>query len=319
MQPERHVPVMPREVLEALNLRGTGRYVDGTLGEGGHSSLILEKSGPSGSLLGLDRDSSSLQRARARLAAYGERARLEHCGYEEIGDALAAAGWEDGADGILLDLGMSSAQVDDAARGFSFMTEGPLDMRMDTTVPPTAADLVNFSSESELVRILRDFGEERSARRIARKLIAEREKGEIRTTAELASLVERAGVRGRPGHHPATRTFQALRIAVNDELGRLSRFLEDGWRWLRPGGRLVVISYHSLEDRMVKRALRQWAAECLCPPRRPICDCGWSRKVRLVNRRLMTPTSDEVAANARARSAGLRVVERLSAVDNSHD
>ena len=319
MQPERHVPVMPREVLEALNPRGTGRYVDGTLGEGGHSSLILEKSGPSGSLLGLDRDSSSLQRARARLAAYGERARLEHCGYEEIGDALAAAGWEDGADGILLDLGMSSAQVDDAARGFSFMTEGPLDMRMDTTVPPTAADLVNFSSESELVRILRDFGEERSARRIARKLIAEREKGEIRTTAELASLVERAGVRGRPGHHPATRTFQALRIAVNDELGRLSRFLEDGWRWLRPGGRLVVISYHSLEDRMVKRALRRWAAECLCPPRRPICDCGWSRKVRLVNRRLMTPTSDEVAANARARSAGLRVVERLRAVDNSHD
>lgn len=307
----RHLPVMVEEVVEALALSPGARYVDGTLGEGGHAARILAGSAPEGLLLGLDRDGTALERGRRRLAPYGDRVILQHRCYEEIRAALVELGWSDGADGVLLDLGMSSAQVDDPGRGFSFLTDGPLDMRMDAGAGRTAADIVNQTPERELATMLHELGEERAARRIARAVSARRRQGEIRTTAELRAVVRAAGVRGRPGHDPATRTFQALRIAVNDELGRLARFLEDGWECLRPGGRLVVLSYHSLEDRMVKRALRRWSADCLCPPSRPVCDCGWTPKVRLVLRRRRAATAEEVARNPRARSAGLRVVERL--------
>ncbi|TFH21939.1 MAG: 16S rRNA (cytosine(1402)-N(4))-methyltransferase RsmH [Myxococcales bacterium] len=300
------------EVVDALAVRPSGRYVDGTLGEGGHAERILTASAPGGRLLGLDRDGSALERAGAFLASFGDRLTLKNRSYEDIGALLTAIGWTDGADGILLDLGMSSAQVDDPTRGFSFLVDAPLDMRMDPHAERTAADIVNETPEAELATLLRELGEERAARRIARAIVWRRRQGKIRSTGDLRAAIVAAGVRGRPGHDPATRTFQALRIAVNDELGRLAGFLEDGWRSLRGGGRLVVLSYHSLEDRMVKHAMRRWSADCLCPPSRPVCDCGWTPKVRMVSRRRTPPTDEEVGRNPRARSAGLRAVERLS-------
>ncbi|MEE8311237.1 MAG: 16S rRNA (cytosine(1402)-N(4))-methyltransferase RsmH [Candidatus Binatia bacterium] len=310
--PRRHLPVMVEEVLDALDVRPGGRYVDGTVGEGGHAERILAASAPGGRLLGLDRDGSALRRTGEFLASFGDRLTLQNRSYEDIGALLPAIGWKEGADGILLDLGMSSAQVDDRTRGFSFLVDAPLDMRMDPHAERTAADIVNETPEAELATLLRELGEERAARRIARAIVWRRRQGEIRSTGDLKAAIAAAGVRGRPGHDPATRTFQALRIAVNDELGRLAGFLENGWRSLRGGGRLVVLSYHSLEDRMVKHAMRRWSADCLCPPSRPVCDCGWTPKVRMVSRRRIAPTDEEVARNPRARSAGLRAVERLS-------
>jgi 16S rRNA (cytosine1402-N4)-methyltransferase len=302
---------MVEEVLDALAVRSGGLYVDGTLGEGGHAERILSASAPDGHLLGLDRDGSALERTAVFLAPFAERITLKNNSYEEISTLLPAIGWNDGADGIVLDLGMSSAQVDDPARGFSFLVDAPLDMRMDPSAERTAADIVNETPEAELATLLRELGEERAARRIARAIVSRRRQGQIHSTADLKAAIAAAGVRGRPGHDPATRTFQALRIAVNDELGRLARFLEAGWAPLREGGRLVVLSYHSLEDRMVKQAMRRWSADCLCPPSRPICDCGWTPKVRMVSRRRLPPSDEEIARNPRARSAGLRAVERL--------
>jgi 16S rRNA (cytosine1402-N4)-methyltransferase len=302
---------MPDEVVEALAAARGGRFVDGTRGEGGHAEAVLDAS-PDVELLAVDRDQTSLPRARERLARFGGRVRFEEGSFGDLAEILERSGWADGVDGILLDLGISSAQLDAPERGFSFRFDGPLDMRMDTSQGITAADLLAEQSEEALADILFHFGEERAARRIARRIVEARTRAPFRTAADLREAVRRAGVRGRPGHDPATRTFQALRIAVNRELEELERVLADGWRLLRPGGRFVVLSYHSLEDRLVKHAFRRWAASCLCPAARPICDCGWSPKVRLVVRGKAKPGGAEISANPRARSAGLRAVERLS-------
>lgn len=309
--PPLHAPVMAAEVVAALAVRPGGRYVDGTRGEGGHCEAILAAA-PRSLLLAIDRDSTSLERVRQRLARFGDRVRFEHASFAELAELLSEAGWGDGVDGILLDLGVSSAQLDAGERGFSFRIDAPLDMRMDTSRGPTAADLLAEESEEGIADILFRYGEERASRKIARKIVESRRREPVRTTGQLRDLVIRAGVRGRPGHDPATRTFQALRIAVNDELGALSRVLDAGWRLLRAGGRFVVLTYHSLEDRLVKQAFRSWASRCLCPPQRPVCDCGWTPKVRFVVRGRMAAGPEEVARNPRARSAGLRAVERLA-------
>lgn len=306
-----HLPVMLRETLELLRVRAGGRYADGTLGGGGHAEAILEASSPDGELLAVDWDAEATARASARLARFVGRVHVREATYAEIGERLAELGW-DGLDGILLDLGVSSFHLEAAERGFSFSRPGPLDMRMDRSRPLTAARFLHEVDERELVRVLRDYGEEPQARGVARAILAAERRGELADTTALAAVVSRI-VRPAPGRHPATRTFQALRIVVNGELEVLERFLENGWRWLRPGGRLVVLAYHSLEDRLVKEAFRLWARSCLCPRSIPVCRCGWSRKVEAVTRRPLRPSEREVAENPRARSAKLRAVERLAA------
>jgi len=299
-----HVAVLVGEVVEWLRPRPGACLVDATVGLGGHATALLAAA-PGARLLGLDRDRAALARAAERLP--GERVVLRQARFSELAAVLAEFGW-DGADAVLLDLGVSSLQLDDPARGFSFRVDAPLDMRMDAGSDPSAAEIVNQWPERELARILAAFGEEPRARALARAIARARP---LRTTGELARVIGGVLGRGRPGLHPATRSFQAIRMAVNDELGELERFLADGYRVLRPRGRLAVLAYHSLEDRRVKDAFRRWAADCLCPPRTPRCVCGWSAKVRLLTRRPLRPSAREVARNPRARSARLRVVERL--------
>jgi 16S rRNA (cytosine1402-N4)-methyltransferase len=301
-----HVPVMVGVVVVWLRPRPGARLVDATVGLGGHAAALLAAA-PGAELVGLDHDPAALARAGARLASAGSRVTLRRASYGELRQVLAQIGW-DGADGILLDLGVSSLQLDDPARGFSFRADGPLDMRMGPGAARDAADIVNDSEEEELARILFEYGEERRARAIARAIVRARP---LATTRQLAAVVERVLGRGKPGIHPATRTFQALRIAVNDELATLDRFLADGVEALRPGGRLAVLAYHSLEDRRVKEAFRRWSADCICPPGVVPCVCGWRARVRDLTRRPLRPSAEEVAANPRARSARLRVVERL--------
>jgi 16S rRNA (cytosine1402-N4)-methyltransferase len=286
-----HVPVLLAETLELLAVRPGGLYVDGTVGLGGHAAAVLRASGPDGRLVGLDRDGETLERARARLAEFGGRARLEQGDYREIPQRLCG----EAADGILLDLGVSSAQLDDAERGFSFQAEGPLDMRMDRSGGTTAAFLVNRLGEKDLADLIYEYGEEPASRRIARAILFARQRKPIETTTELADIVRRAAPRRRPGApHPATRTFQALRIRVNRELEGLAGALEEAAGCLNPGGRLAVIAFHSLEDRAAKEALRALSA----------------RGFRVLTRKPVRPGEAEVRANPRARSARLRAVQR---------
>jgi len=301
-----HVPVMVGEVVVWLRPRPGACLVDATLGLGGHAAALLAAA-PETHLLGLDRDPAALALARERLHAAADRVVVRQARFSELRTVLADVGW-DGADAVLLDLGVSSLQLDERGRGFSFQGDGPLDMRMDPASEPSAAEIVNQWPERELARVIAEYGEEPRARAVARAITRARP---LRTTADLAAVVGRVLGRGRPGLHPATRTFQAIRIAVNDELGELERFLSDGWSLLCPGGRLAVLAYHSLEDRRVKEAFRRWAADCVCPPRTPRCVCGWSAKVRVLTRRPLRPSDAEIARNPRARSARLRVVERL--------
>jgi len=303
-----HVPVMVGVVVEWLRPRPGARLVDATVGLGGHAAALLAAA-PGSQLVGLDHDPEALARAGARLASFTSRVTLRRASYDELRHVLAELGW-DGADAILLDLGVSSLQLDDAARGFSFRADGPLDMRMGPGAPRDAAEIVNTWAEEDLARIVFEYGEERRSRAIARAIVRARP---LQSTRQLAAVVERVLGRGRPGIHPATRTFQALRIAVNDELDALDRFLADGFEALRPGGRLAILAYHSLEDRRVKEVFRRWAADCICPPGVMPCACGWRARVRELTRRPLRPSATEVAANPRARSARLRVVERLGA------
>lgn len=304
---EAHIPVLLDAVLEGLAVRSGGLYVDGTVGAGGHAAAILEASGPGGRLLAFDRDPAALDIARERLAAFGERATLVHGSFEAMGERAPTLGFG-AVDGVLLDLGLSSMQLADEGRGFSFRAEGALDMRFDPTAGATGADLANMLEEDELADIIRRYGEERQARRVARAIVAARPIHEAR---ELADVVAGA-VGGRRGKiHPATRTFQALRIAVNDELGALERTLPQALALLKAGGRLAVVSFHSLEDRIVKRFVRREAQDCVCPPEQPVCTCEHAARLRLVTRKPLVADEDEVAVNPRSRSAKLRVAERI--------
>ncbi len=305
--PPPHLPVLYNVVLSALRPAPGCRLVDGTVGGGGHAWGLLEASDPDGKLLGLDRDPAALRIAAERLRPYGERAILRQASFADLGEEIEAAGW-DRVDGVLLDLGMSSMQVDDPQRGFSFQHDGPLDMRFDPAAPGTAADLVNNLQAGELAELLTRFGEEPRARRVAQAIVAARP---IRTTRALAEVVSRAAGYKSGRTHPATRTFQALRIAVNDELEAVGQGLEQAVLRMRPGGRLAVIAFHSLEDRAVKQFMRRESTDCLCPPRQPVCTCGHRATLKEITRSPIRPEDDEVIRNPRARSARLRVAERL--------
>ncbi len=305
-----HIPVLLAAVVAYLCPRPGGVYVDGTVGGGGHAKALLEASSPTGRLLGLDADPAAVARARTALAPYGERVVLANESFARLLDVVRAEGfWP--ADGVLLDLGVSSYQLEQAERGFSFQKEAPLDMRFDPRQSGTAADLVNTLSEGELADLIYRYGEERRSRAIARAIVRERARRPLTTTTQLAQVVASV-VRGRPGGiHPATRTFQALRIAVNHELEALASALPQAVEALRPGGRLAVITFHSLEDRIVKRFMKNEAAGCICPPRLPVCACGQRPRLALVTKKPVVPGAAEVAANPRSRSAKLRVAERL--------
>jgi len=305
-----HRAVLYHEIIHALRPRSGGLYVDATLGAGGHAWGILQASQPQGRLLGLDVDPQALELARQRLSEFGERAILVRASFATLSTQLASLGWQ-AVDGIVLDLGMSSMQIDTPERGFSFQVDAPLDMRFDPDQPVSAADLVNHLSENELAEILYRYGEERQARQIARAIVAARPVHTTRQLAELVVGVVSSGGRQRQRIHPATRTFQALRIAVNRELEALEAVLPQAVSALRPGGRLAVISFHSLEDRLVKQYFRRESRDCLCPPRQPICTCGHKAVLREVTRHPIRPRADEIAENPRARSARLRVAEKL--------
>ena len=305
-----HVPVMAREVGQFLNTGPHRRFLDGTLGGAGHSEQILIDSNPDGQVLGLDWDDEAVTEARRRLAQFRERVTLRQASFSAAREILSEIGWYT-VHGAILDLGVSSHQLRSEERGFSFRSQARLDMRMDRRQALDAYQIVNSFPVAELEKILRTFGEERQARRIASRIAEARRSKPIKTAAELAQLIERVkGSRGQ-GHHPATQSFQALRIAVNQELRHLELFLAEGYELLEPNGRMVIISFHSLEDRLVKAAFRKWSRDCLCPPRTPACRCGWSLKVRLLTRKPLVPSAGEIASNPRARSARLRAVERI--------
>ena len=305
-----HVSVMTREVMDLLRPETQKRYLDGTLGGGGHAEEILIRSSPDGQVLGLDLDDEALDATRERLPRFGDRLLLRQANFAVAGAILKEIGWS-GVDGIVLDLGVSSPQFESRERGFSFRGKARLDMRMDRRQSLDAYQIVNTFPAPELGRILRQYGEEPQARRIALTIAAERKMKTIETTEDLADIVARIKGKRERGHHPATQTFQALRIAVNQELQNLERFLESGHELLKPKGRMVIISFHSLEDRLVKTAFRRWSRDCLCPPRTPTCQCGWSQKVKLLTTRPLSPSPSELEANPRARSAKLRAVERI--------
>jgi 16S rRNA (cytosine1402-N4)-methyltransferase len=302
-----HRPVLYNEIIHALQPHSGGLYVDGTLGAGGHAWGILQASAPDGRLLGLDVDPQALELARQRLSPLGERAHLVRASYTTLAEQLVARGWQ-AVDGIVLDLGISSMQVDTPERGFSFQVDARLDMRFDPDNPLTAAHLVNQLSEADLADILYRYGEERRARQVAHAIVQARP---LSTTRQLVDVVAKATRSGREGMHPATRTFQALRIAVNHELEGLEAVLPQAVAALQPGGRLAVISFHSLEDRIVKHTFRRESRDCICPPRQPVCTCGHHATLREITRRPLQPQDAEVGENPRSRSARLRVAEKL--------
>ena len=306
-----HVSVLLDECIQGLNIRPDGIYVDGTLGGAGHSSHIASKI-TTGRLIGIDRDEVALTAAAERLAPYGDRVTLVHSNFCDIASVLARLGIG-GVDGILLDLGVSSPQLDDGSRGFSYMADAPLDMRMDHSEALTAAAVVNTWSYEELKRILYEYGEERYAPQIASAICKRREQAPVRTTLELVDIIRSAMPPAalREKQHPAKRSFQAIRIAVNDELGAVSQVMRDAIPCLNPGGRLAVITFHSLEDRIVKNAMAEAAKGCTCPPSFPVCVCGKKPKVRLITRKPIVSGEEELARNPRARSAKLRICEKL--------
>lgn len=305
--PTVHVPVLLTEVLDLLAPRPGGVYVDATAGGGGHSQALLQRSAPDGRVLSLDADPEAVSRLRVALSPYGQRSVVVQANFRQLAAVARSAGF-DAVDGVLMDLGLSSDQLADGGRGFSFLVDGPLDMRFDPGQAVTAADLVNGLSERELADLIYELGEDRLARRVARAIVAARP---IRTSGQLAEVIAQA-VGRRERIHPATRTFQALRMAVNDELAALAEALPQAVDLLRPGGRLAVISFHSLEDRTVKQFMQREARDCLCPPSAPTCTCQHRAVLRLVTRKPVQPGPEEILRNPRSRSARLRVAEKLS-------
>jgi len=306
-----HRSVLLRETIELLAAERGGLFVDCTVGLGGHSAAILQASSDA-QVLGIDRDEEALRAASARLAPFGSRFRAVHADFRELTRVLATANVSQ-VRGVLADLGVSSLQLDSPSRGFSFRYDAPLDMRMDMSRGETAAELLGRLSEVQIARLIFEYGEERRSRRIARAIVQRRDRGEpVKTTADLAHLVERAiGASKKRRIHPATRTFQALRIAVNAELENLDRFISDAVDHLEPEGRLAVISFHSLEDRIVKRTLLKLSGRCQCPPRFPKCICGALKAVSILTRRPISPADDEIESNPRARSARLRGAQKI--------
>jgi 16S rRNA (cytosine1402-N4)-methyltransferase len=313
---EGHLPVLVNEVMSTLAPAPGSLQIDATVGGGGHTERILEATNPDGRLLGLDADGAAIARVDRRLRPrFGDRLVLRQANFRQVGEVAPEAGF-DKVDGCLFDLGLSSFQLADAERGFGIRTGGPLDMRFDTSRGVPAAELLAMLDAAELTALFRRFGEEPQAARIARAIVDARRTAPISTAEELAALVERVvpgNPRGRRRIHPATRVFQALRIAVNEELDALQEALASAVELLRPGGRLVVLSYHSLEDRIVKRFFQSERRGCVCPPEVPVCVCGHNPRLRLVTRRSVTPSAAEIATNPRARSARLRAAERLAA------
>ncbi len=308
-----HTSVLLNEIIEWIAPKPGGLYLDGTLGMGGHSSAILEKAGEGAQLVGLDRDEQALELAKVRLAPFGDRAHRFHLAFSKFEIALNEMGW-DKIDGAILDLGVSSLHLDHADRGFSFAKDGPLDMRMDPSggMPP-ASSIINKGSHSDLNRIFKLYGEEPLGSKIASAIIAAREIKKITTTLELAAIVSKTYPAKRKAlsrTHPATKTFQGLRIAVNSELEELKMFLHRITERLNPGARIAVISFHSLEDRIVKRSFRDQSQSCTCPPMQPMCTCGNKQRLTLLTKKPLLPTEEEMEANPRSRSAKLRVAER---------
>ncbi len=310
-----HVPVLLEESAEYLHLKPGAIILDGTLGGGGHAEAILERIGPDGILVGLDLDQQALMASTSRLARFGDRIRTVQSSFRHLDTALGKLGIE-GVDGVLLDLGVSSYQLDAPDRGFRFgdaaASSTPLDMRMDPSQGVSAADLLQRASAEELQGWFQRYGELPGSRRLAKAITQRRVRQPLRTTADLLQVIEEAGVGGGRRHNPATLVFQALRIAVNDELGALEDGLGAAVSILRPGGRLVVISYHSLEDRIVKHSFRSAARGCICPPKQPICNCGRSPSLEVLTRRPLRPDTPETERNPRARSARLRAAKRIA-------
>lgn len=305
-----HKSVLLQECIDALQIRPNGVYVDGTLGRAGHSMEIVRRL-EGGRLIGIDRDQAAIDAAQDKLAPWKDRVTLVHSNFSDLREVLREAGAE-AVDGMLFDLGVSSPQLDDASRGFSYMQDAPLDMRMDQDAPLTAYEVVNQWSQEELRRILYEYGEERYAPAIARAIVRAREEAPVETTLELVDLIRGAMPPAalREKQHPAKRSFQAIRIAVNGELDALAPMLEAAVDGLAPGGRLAVITFHSLEDRIVKRTLAEMAKGCTCPPEFPVCVCGKKPKVKLVTRKPIVSGPSELEENPRARSAKLRVAEK---------
>ncbi|HCO62861.1 MAG TPA: 16S rRNA (cytosine(1402)-N(4))-methyltransferase [Clostridiales bacterium] len=307
-----HKPVLLAECLEGLHIRPDGVYVDGTLGRAGHSRAIAAQLTQGGRLICIDRDQAALDAAPRRLEGYLDRVTLVKGNFSTLAQILDGLGLS-GVDGMLFDFGVSSPQLDDGARGFSYLQDAPLDMRMDQSAPLTAYDVVNGYSGEELARIFWQYGEERYSRSIAQAIVEQRSQAPIATTGALVEVIRRAmpAKALREKQHPAKRTFQAIRIAVNDELGEIERLLPCALERLNPGGRLAIISFHSLEDRLVKTTFAGWAKGCTCPPSFPVCVCGKTPRVRLVGKRPIVAGAAELEDNPRARSAKLRVAEKV--------
>lgn len=301
-----HTPVLYQEVLNLLRPQPDGRYIDGTLGAGGHTAGILAASAPDGRVLGFDRDPAAITFARERLAEFGDRVTFVNESYAQMEKIAPELGFAQ-VDGALLDLGLSSRQLDDGARGFSFRQTGPLDMRFDQSQGETAADLLNNLTEADLADIFWRYGEEKQSRKYARLIVANRP---LTTTSQLADLIASHSSQRHRRIHPATQLFQALRIAVNRELEAVETGVPAAIHLLKPGGRLAVISFHSLEDRFVKRLFRRLSQGCTCPPEQPVCTCGGQAVLRLITRKAVQANADEIEANPRSRSARLRVVEK---------
>tara|TARA_B100000953_G_scaffold96769_1_gene79314 strand:- start:577 stop:1557 length:981 start_codon:yes stop_codon:yes gene_type:complete len=308
---KRHESVLEREILQYLNLKEDSLIVDGTLGDGGHAELILKNTGPDLRIFGIDRDMQAIKRAEERLAPFRNRVTLVHGNFSDIKTILKKAGIVN-VDGFLLDLGVSSPQLDSPERGFSFMRNGPLDMRMDSMQKTTAADLLVKLSDEELTSVIKEYGEERYSKRIVRAIRKAQGQKPVSTTLDLSDIISSVTLSSRPTKiHPATRTFQALRIVVNNELEHIKTALSDSLEILRAPARIMVISFHSLEDRIVKNFFQSEEKGCICPPKIPICACGHKPRLKIVTRRPIAPAVEEVRRNSRASSAKLRVAERV--------